>query len=124
MAWIAILLSVLEGGWMAVDGSRALIVGDYVTPRTGPSAGRLGPWSRLVSAVGIEPRSTLMKSIHVVLGVTGLALAACFALGVSWARWGLVAWAAATLWYLPVGTLLGLIQIVLLLLLEGPRASG
>jgi hypothetical protein len=44
----------------AYDGSRALIVGDYVTPKSGAYAGQLGPWAKLVAAVGIEPRSTVM----------------------------------------------------------------
>ena len=34
----------------------ALIAGDYVTPSKGQYAGQLGPWARLVSAVGLEPR--------------------------------------------------------------------
>ena len=63
LKWIIVLLAVTEAGWMTFDGLRALVVGDYVTPKTGEWAGQLGPWSRLVSAVGIEPRSTLMKCI-------------------------------------------------------------
>ncbi len=54
------LLAALEAGWMMFDGMRALIVGDYVTPKKGPYAGQLGPWSKLVSAIGLAPRSTLI----------------------------------------------------------------
>lgn len=64
MDWLrllAVALALIESGWMAFDGMRALLVGDYVTPRSGPYAGQLGPWARLVSAVGIEPRSTLRR---------------------------------------------------------------
>ena len=49
-------------------GHRAFIVGDDVTPRSGPYAGQLGPWSRVVSAARIEPRPSPMKSIFVVCG--------------------------------------------------------
>jgi hypothetical protein len=66
---------VLLGGWMTFDGGRALVTGDYITPRTGSHAGQLGPWARLVRIVRIEPRSTLMKTIFVVLGAAWLALA-------------------------------------------------
>jgi len=38
-------LAAVEAGWMLFDGSRALIVGDYVTAKSGPYAGQLGPWT-------------------------------------------------------------------------------
>ena len=34
----------------------ALVKGDYVTPKSGPYAGQLGPWSNVVSAS--NPRAT------------------------------------------------------------------
>ena len=114
LAWVVLALAVVEGGWLAFDGGRALVVGDYVTPRSGPYAGQLGPWAKVVSAVGIEPRSTLMKSIHLVLGMALLAATVCFALGLPWARTGLLVCAVLGLWYVPFGTLLGVVQIVLL----------
>ncbi|HFD86840.1 MAG TPA: hypothetical protein ENJ35_04095 [Gammaproteobacteria bacterium] len=116
LAWIVLVLAFIEGGWLTFDGGRALIVGDYVTPSSGPSAGQLGPWSRVVSAVGIDPRSTLMKSIHLGLGVTWLGVMVCFALGLPWAWAAMLACAVLGLWYLPLGTVLGIIQIILLLL--------
>jgi len=120
---IVLVLAVLEGGWLAFDGGRALVVGDYVTPRSGQYAGQLGPWAKVVASVGIEPRSTLMKSIHLVLGVAWLGVAVCFALGQPWARTGMLVCAALGLWYLPFGTLLSVVQIVLLLL-PALRGSG
>lgn len=116
LAWVVLLLALVEGGWLAFDGGRALLIGDYVTPSTGQYAGQLGPWSKLVLAVGIEPRSTLMKSIHLVLGLAWLAVMVCFALRLPWAWWGMLICAIVSLWYLPFGTLLSMIQIVLLLL--------
>ena len=116
---IVLLLALLEAGWLAFDGSRALIVGDYVTPRSGPHAGQLGPWSKLVAAVGIDPRSTLMKWIHVGLGVAWLGVAFVYAVGEPWARSGMLACAILGLWYLPIGTALSLAQIVLLVMTRG-----
>ena len=119
MGWLRrtiLLLAFIEGGWLAFDGGRALVVGDYVTPSSGRFAGQLGPWSKIVSAIGIEPRSTLMKSIHFVLGVTWLAIMVFFARRFPWAWWGMLLCAIAALWYLPFGTLLSVIQIALLLL--------
>jgi hypothetical protein len=123
LRWIVLLLAFVEGGWLAFDGGRAMVVGDYVTPSTGRFAGQLGPWSKIVSAVGIEPRSTLMKSIHLVLGVTWLTIMVFFACRFRWAWWGMLVCAIAGLRYLPFGTLLSVIQVTLLLL-PAIRTSG
>src|SRR5574342_1422353 len=103
MNWIVVVLVMLTAGWMLFDGIRALIVGDYVTPRTGQYAGQLGPWSNLVKAIGIEPRSTLMKSIFVAYGLIALAVALCFAFGLSWSRGAMIIACISGLWFLPVG---------------------
>ena len=116
LGWIALALALVEAGWLAFDGGHALLVGDYVTPKSGPSAGKLGPWSKVVSGVGIEPRSTWMKGIHVGLGVVWLVVGACFGLRLPWAWTGMLVCAVLSLWYLPLGTLLSTAQIVLLLL--------
>lgn len=123
LGWVVLVLAFIEAGWLTFDGGRALVVGDYVTPRSGQYAGQLGPWAKIVSAVGIEPRSTLMKSIHLVLGVGWLGVMVCFAMRLPWAWSGMVVCAALGLWYLPFGTLLSVVQIVLLLL-PVLRASG
>ena len=115
-AWIVVGLVLLSGGWMAFDGGRALIVGDYVTPKTGPLAGALGPWSNLVELVGIGARSTLMKGLFVVYGVTYLAATASLVLGVFRAWWAVLVLAVLGLWYIPFGTMINIIVIVLLLL--------
>ena len=116
LGWIVLVLALVEGGWLAFDGGHALVTGDYVTPKSGQYAGQLGPWSKVVSAVGIGPRSTLMKSIHLGLGLIWVAAMTCFILRLPWAWWGMTLCAVAALWYLPFGTLLSMIQIVLLLL--------
>ena len=113
--WIILGLVVFTAGWMLFDGSRALIAGDYVTPQTGEYAGQLGPWAALVTAVGIEPRSTLMKSIFVAYGLTALTLALCFARGLAWARKALIVTCVLGLWYLPFGTITNIISMILLL---------
>lgn len=103
-------------GWMVFDGIRALLLGDYVTPATGEHAGQLGPWAGLVSLVGIDPRSTAMKATFVAYGIAWLAVIAAFVAGLRRSRGLMVTAAAGALWYLPFGTLFGLLQIGLLLL--------
>jgi hypothetical protein len=116
LKWFIIILALLQAGWMTFDGTRALVVGDYVTPKSGEYAGRLGPWSSLVQAIGILPRSTLMRSIFVIYGVTWLIVIACYVLKLPWAWAAMLIAAIGGLWYLPIGTAFSLLQIVLLLL--------
>ena len=97
---------------MTFDGARALTVGDYVTPTSGVHAGQLGPWSHVVSAVGIPPRSTAMKIIFVVYGLSWLIIALGLALRRGWALPAMLISTLATLWYLPVGTIFGIVQLV------------
>ena len=115
LRWIVIVLAFVEGAWLAFDGARALLIGDYVTPRSGPYAGQLGPWSKLVAAAGIPPRSTPMKAIFLALGLVWLLVIGCFAMQVSWAWKGMLVCAVLGLWYLPFGTLFSIVQIALLL---------
>ena len=116
LGWVVLVLAFVEGSWLAFDGGRALLVGDYVTPKSGQYAGQLGPWAQVVSAMGIEPRSTLMKSIHLALGFAWLIVMVGFALQLPWAWWGMLTCAVLGLWYLPFGTILSVVQVVLLLL--------
>ena len=114
--WIIVILVTFTAGWMLFDGSRALITGDYVTPKSGEYAGQLGPWSNLVKAVGIEPRSTLMKLIFVGYGLAAFVVLACFAFGLSWARTALIIVCVLGLWFLPIGTVTNLIALIMLLI--------
>lgn len=116
MKWIVVFLAVMNFGYMTFDGSRALIKGDYIRPRSGEHAGQLGPWSKLVSKIGIDPESTTMKTIFVVWGLIGLFITVCFILKMSWAVNGLIVFNILSLWYLIPGTISSAIQIVLLLI--------
>ncbi len=115
MGWLIAALVVISAGWMLFDGARALIVGDYVTPKSGQYAGQLGRWIKVVQAVGIHPRSTVMKLIFALYGLAYLIIMIAFLLKVSWAWWGILIMAVLGLWYLPFGTLINLLIIVLLL---------
>jgi hypothetical protein len=111
--WVAAALAVLLGGWLTFDGTRAFLMGDYVTPSSGDHAGQLGPWSRVVAAVGLDPRSACVKGLHVVLGLGWLAAGGCLAAGVPWAREILIGCAVASLWYLPIGTVIAVVELII-----------
>ena len=114
--WLSLLLIASSASWMIFDGARAFILGDYVTPQTGEYAGQLGPWANLVQAFGIEPRSTLMKLIFVIQGIATMTIIVCYILDKPWARTALLAAMLLGLWYLPIGTLVNLVALILLLL--------
>jgi hypothetical protein len=105
---------------MFVDGALALTRGHYITPRSGRYAGQLGPWARLVRAVGIDPRSALMKWVFVGYGLAWLAIIyAAFFEGDEWSWAAMLVAAVGSLWYLIFGTVTSAIVIVLLLV-AGP----
>jgi hypothetical protein len=116
--WIVIILALLDGGFMAFDGTRALLAGDYIRPQSGEYAGQLGPWAKLVRKIGIDPESTRMKLIFAVYGFAWIAVIVCFALKKPWAWNAMLICAAASLWYLWIGTMSSILQIVLLLVLR------
>lgn len=111
---IIILLSLLNAGYMAFDGGRALITGDYIRPTDGDYAGQLGPWTKIVTAIGIDPMSNLMKSIFLIIGIYGIIATLCFAFNLQ-AGWKLLlVFAILSLWNLMFGTVSSVLVIVLL----------
>ena len=110
------MLALLNAGWMTFDGTRALIVGDYVTPKTGQYAGQLGPWTKVVSAVGIEPRSTFMKSVFAIYGTTWLVIIGFYIARRRKVSGAMFFAAAGSIWYYPVGTAASLIQMLIIAL--------
>jgi hypothetical protein len=116
--WSILILGILNFGFMAFDGIRALLVGDYIRPKSGKHAGKLGSWSRLVKKAGIDPESKLMKIIFVVTGLTGLLFDFLFLLDYDSSKTALLILNICSLWYLVPGTVICGIQIILLLILK------
>ena len=117
LKWIIVVLTVLNAGYMVVDGVRAIITGSYITPSSGEHAGQLGPWTRLVEAVGIESTSTLMKLVFIGYGATWLVVLGFFLAGARWAPVSMLALAICSLWYLWMGTINSMVQIIVLAVL-------
>jgi hypothetical protein len=117
MPWniaLATVLSLALGAWMLFDGSRALRTGEYTTPRSGRYAGQLGSWAGLVLRLGIDPRSTAMKIVFVVAGFAWLAVAAGLVFGTAGILQIAIVLAIATLWYVPIGSAIALLVLVLI----------
>lgn len=111
-----VVLGLVVGGWMVFDGTRAFLLGDYVTPSTGIHAGQLGPWSKVIGVAGIDPRSAFAKALHILSGLLWVGAIGSLARGRrATPRWPVAVAAAASLWYLPMGTLGGVVALLLLL---------
>ena len=113
--WVVLGLVLFNGGWMAFDGLHAVIKGDYVTPKSGAHTGQLGPWARVMDAVGIEPRSDVAKWIFVLYGGLFVLAASCYFAGLVWAPIAVIVMALLGLWYVPFGTLINIIVIALVI---------
>ena len=86
MHWARVLIllfTLVEAGWLALDGTRALVVGDFIMPKSGPYAGQVGPWRHLVERLGVNPRGTPMKVLFAVYGWIWLLIGVAFACGLS-----------------------------------------
>jgi len=118
LRWTVIVLALLDGGFMAFDGTRALLVGDYIRPQSGEYAGQLGPWAKVVSKIGIDPESMLMKLIFAIYGFAWIVVLVCFALKKPWAWNAMLIFAVASVWYLWIGTVSSILQIIILLVIR------
>ncbi|MCD6063625.1 MAG: hypothetical protein K0R82_1536 [Flavipsychrobacter sp.] len=113
---IIILMSLLHAGYMVFDGLRAFITGDYIRPETGKYAGQLGPWTKVVEPLGIDPMSPGMKSIFVILGLFGLVATAAFTFKRPNGWTLLVIFCIATLWNMMFGTMSSILVLLLLII--------
>lgn len=120
---IILLLSTLNAGYMAFDGARALLLGDYLRPQSGEYAGQLGPWADVVTAIGINPMGMFMKGLFLMLGLFGL-LSVFFFIQNSRRGWKwLMAFSTLTLWNLMFGTMSSTIVILLLIIYRKRQLS-
>lgn len=117
MRWVVAVLLASVGSWMTVDGTRAIIVGDYITPSSGEYAGKLGPWSHIVERIGIPARSTAMKATFIAIGLVHVTAAVLLIVDAGWVPgWLALVASVMGLWYLPFGTVADGIALVIVLL--------
>lgn len=116
--WIIIFFSVINAGYMAFDGAKALATGDYIRPKSGDYAGQLGPWTKLVTKIGIDPMSTLMKSIFLLFGIAGLIITIGFAANAEWGWKAMLIFNICCAWNLFLGTASSVFQVILLILIR------
>jgi hypothetical protein len=105
--YIAVVLALLDGGFMIADSLERMITGSYFT-----IGGELGPWSILFRDLGLDPLA--MAPLFLVLGIAYCICAFALLLKRGWGYYGVLILAIGTLWYLVFGTLASILQIILL----------
>jgi hypothetical protein len=104
------IVGVLAGGWMLFDGVHVMLRGKYFGPD------KPGPWSAIFRVVGVDPFR--LGPLFVAMGVMWLTFLIAVQSGLRWGWWGALIVAAASLWYVPLGTALSALYIVLLLVIR------
>jgi hypothetical protein len=105
------LVGLVAGGWMIVDGVHVMLRGKYIGPE------KPGPWSILFDRMADDPFK--LSPMFDAFGVLWLVFLAATLAGQTWGRYGAAAVAVASLWYLPVGTVLSVAYLALLYFTRG-----
>ena len=103
---IAAIIAVIAGGWMIFDGVHVMVRGKYFGPD------KPGPWSIAWAKMGVD--ALRLGPVFVGLGLLWMVFLVALLAGQKWGWYGAAVVAVATLWYLPVGTVLSVIYLVLL----------
>ena len=108
MKIIVSILSLLNGGYMLADGIFVLLKGKYIGPA------KPGPWSKLFTSCGINVFN--LGPLFILFGLCWLVFLAGLWLNQSWAYLLGIVISVLTLWYLPFGTFISLILLILLII--------
>jgi hypothetical protein len=107
MKYLIIGLSFLNGIWMLIDGIYVMVNGKYIGPE------KPGPWASVISWTGVDVFK--LGPIFVLFGIAWLAFIVALMADLTWARSFGIAISVLTLWYLPVGTLISIVVLIVLL---------
>ncbi|HGY56937.1 MAG TPA: hypothetical protein ENK44_14610 [Caldithrix abyssi] len=107
MKLFLITIGLLNGSYMLIDGVYVLVKGKYIGPE------KPGPWAGIFAGLGIDVFK--LGPLFVLFGLLWLIFVYGVQTSQNWVYvFGLIV-SAATLWYLPFGTFISIISIVLLL---------
>lgn len=101
------ILGLLSGGWMLIDGIHVLLKGKYLGPD------KPGPWANLFYKFNIDVYK--LGPLFILFGIVWLTFIFGLWTNQNWTYMlGLVI-SIMTLWYLPVGTIVSIVIILILL---------
>lgn len=109
MRYGVIVLSLLNGLWMLIDGIYVIANGKYIGPE------KPGPWASLIGLTGVDVFK--LGPMFVLFGIAWLGFVFGMYTNAAWARTFGIVLSVLTLWYLPFGAMIALIVMVGLLFL-------
>lgn len=107
MKWIALIMALLNGGFMLIDGIHVLLKGKYIGPE------KPGPWANLFYKLNINVFN--LGPLFICIGLLWLIWLFGFWTQQTWSYTFGIFVCVTTLWYLPVGTLFSVVILLLLL---------
>lgn len=110
MKFIIIIAGIITGGFMLVDGMHVLLKGKYIGPP------KPGPWASLFDKINVDVFK--LGPLFIAFGLAWLIFIGGFWMQKPWAHTMGIVLSILTLWYLPVGTLISIIVLILLLKLR------
>ena len=108
MKILIIILSLIIGGFMLIDGIYVMIKGKYIGPP------KPGPWAELFYKFDVNVFK--LGPLFIIYGIVWIAFLIGVLTNQSWAFTLGIIVSIASLWYLPVGTLLSIAVLLILLL--------
>ena len=109
MKYLVIVLSLINGLWMLIDGIYVMANGKYIGPE------KPGPWASLIGLTGVDVFK--LGPVFVLFGIAWVVFGAAVFSNAGWAKNFGIALSLLTLWYLPFGTMISVIVLVGLLFL-------
>jgi hypothetical protein len=107
MKILILILGILNGGYMLLDGIFVMIKGKYIGPE------KPGPWANLFYKLNVDVFK--LGPVFILFGILWLIWLYGFWTNQNWAySFGLII-SVLTLWYLPVGTLFSIIIFIVLI---------
>jgi len=107
MKLFLIIVSFINAGYMLADGIFVLLNGKYIGPE------KQGPWASLFSKLNID--AIQLGPLFITYGVLWFLFIYSIQSQQTWASTFGISLAIATLWYLPFGTLISTLTIIMLL---------
>jgi hypothetical protein len=107
MKTIIAVLAAVMGSYMLIDGIFVLLKGKYIGPE------KPGPWANFFYSLNIDVMR--LGPLFIVFGILWFAWLYAFLSGQGWAYGFGIIISLLSLWYLPVGTLIPIIVLIVLL---------
>jgi hypothetical protein len=108
MKILLVLLALINGGYMLADGIYVLMKGKYIGPE------KPGPWAALFEKMNVNVFQ--LGPMFVVFGIAWLVFAYAVWTGQPSARSMGIVLSLLTLWYLPFGTLISVIVLIMVII--------